>query len=314
MRCKPYVSAIFTAAIQSRLGIRARALCVLRHCSNRRRTPSSGAGRSRLFLTFIGRPPQNREPTTNDTTSLKTIHARSPKRHEDGRHMRFASHCACRRLPIEVLLAQETGGAQSASAQQGMKLVLGPHSWNCRLPADCRLRLHAGIGGHRRVEDAGPSEGGIAARPDGTLPELLESCAMIQITPQMRILVAVEPTDFRRGIDGLARVCKEVLRHDPFNGWVFVFRNRPATALKILVYDGQGFWLCLAACPTASSAGGRAGNDADFGGPRVAGSLGGRQSRGRPGGARLATSRPRQLMPMLVRGPRSCCGHENVSH
>jgi len=67
---------------------------------------------------------------------------------------------------------------------------------------------------------------------------------MIQITPQMRILVAVEPADFRRGIDGLARVCKEVLRHDPFSGCVFVFRNRPATALKVLVYDGQGFWLC----------------------------------------------------------------------
>ena len=67
---------------------------------------------------------------------------------------------------------------------------------------------------------------------------------MIQITPQMRILVAVEPTDFRRGIDGLARVCTDALRHDPFNGWVFVFRNRPATAVKILVYDGQGFWLC----------------------------------------------------------------------
>ncbi len=67
---------------------------------------------------------------------------------------------------------------------------------------------------------------------------------MIQITPQMRILVAVEPTDFRRGIDGFARVCKEVLRHDPFSGCLFVFRNRPATALKILVYDGQGFWLC----------------------------------------------------------------------
>ncbi|MGO8752861.1 MAG: IS66 family insertion sequence element accessory protein TnpB [Thermoguttaceae bacterium] len=67
---------------------------------------------------------------------------------------------------------------------------------------------------------------------------------MIQITPQMRIVVAVAPTDFRRGIDGLARVCKEVLQQDPFGGWVFVFRNRPATALKILVYDGQGFWLC----------------------------------------------------------------------
>ena len=67
---------------------------------------------------------------------------------------------------------------------------------------------------------------------------------MIQITPQMRILVAIESTDFRRGIDGLARVCKEVLHQDPFCGAVFVFRNRRATALKVLVYDGQGFWLC----------------------------------------------------------------------
>ena len=67
---------------------------------------------------------------------------------------------------------------------------------------------------------------------------------MIQITPQMRILVAVEPVDFRRGIDGLARVCKDVLQQDPFSGSVFVFRNRRGTALKALVYDGQGFWLC----------------------------------------------------------------------
>ena len=67
---------------------------------------------------------------------------------------------------------------------------------------------------------------------------------MIQITPQMRILVAIEPEDFRRGIDGIARTCKEALRQDPFSGAVFVFRNRRATALKVLVYDGQGFWLC----------------------------------------------------------------------
>ena len=67
---------------------------------------------------------------------------------------------------------------------------------------------------------------------------------MIQLTPQMRILVALEPADFRRGIDGLASVCKETLREDPFSGCVFVFRNRRATALKVLVYDGQGFWLC----------------------------------------------------------------------
>ena len=67
---------------------------------------------------------------------------------------------------------------------------------------------------------------------------------MLQITPQMKILVAVEPADFRKGIDGLARLCKEALKQDPFGGWVFVFRNRKATALKVLVYDGQGFWLC----------------------------------------------------------------------
>jgi transposase len=67
---------------------------------------------------------------------------------------------------------------------------------------------------------------------------------MIQIAPQMRIVVAIEPVDFRKQIDGLARVCKDVLKHDPFSGWVFVFRNRAARALKILVYDGQGFWLC----------------------------------------------------------------------
>ena len=79
---------------------------------------------------------------------------------------------------------------------------------------------------------------------------------MIQITPQMRIVAAIEPADFRRGIDGLARLCKDVLKHDPFNGWVFVFRNRSATALKILVFDGQGFWLCHKRLSVASSAGG----------------------------------------------------------
>lgn len=67
---------------------------------------------------------------------------------------------------------------------------------------------------------------------------------MLQITPQMKILVATEPVDFRKQIDGLVRVCKQALQEDPFQGAVFVFRNRRGTALKALVYDGQGFWLC----------------------------------------------------------------------
>jgi transposase len=67
---------------------------------------------------------------------------------------------------------------------------------------------------------------------------------MIQVTAQMRILVAVEPVDFRRGIDGLCRLCRQALSADPLSGTVFVFRSRAGTAIKILAYDGQGFWLC----------------------------------------------------------------------
>ena len=67
---------------------------------------------------------------------------------------------------------------------------------------------------------------------------------MIQMTPHMRILVAVEPVDFRAGIDGLVRVCQQQLKADPFSGALFVFANRRRTAIKILVYDGNGFWNC----------------------------------------------------------------------
>jgi len=66
---------------------------------------------------------------------------------------------------------------------------------------------------------------------------------VIQITPQMRILVAIDAVDFRKGIDSLARLCEDHLHTDPFSGCVFVFRSRRATAIKVLVYDGQGFWL-----------------------------------------------------------------------
>ena len=66
---------------------------------------------------------------------------------------------------------------------------------------------------------------------------------MLALTPQMRILVAVEAVDFRKGIDSLAELCRAKLDADPFSGSVFVFRSRRATSIKILVYDGQGFWL-----------------------------------------------------------------------
>lgn len=66
---------------------------------------------------------------------------------------------------------------------------------------------------------------------------------MIQIAPQMRILVAVESVDGRKGIDSLVRLCQDQLAADPFSGCVFIFRSRRATSIRLLAYDGQGFWL-----------------------------------------------------------------------
>jgi transposase len=66
---------------------------------------------------------------------------------------------------------------------------------------------------------------------------------MLHLTPHMRLLVCVEPVDFCKGIDGLVRICRDELVEDPFRGTAFVFRNRRATAVKVLAYDGQGFWL-----------------------------------------------------------------------
>ncbi len=67
---------------------------------------------------------------------------------------------------------------------------------------------------------------------------------MIQITPHMRILLAVESVDFRKGIDGLAALCRQALSSDPLSGTLFVFRSRRGHAIKCLTYDGQGFWIC----------------------------------------------------------------------
>lgn len=67
---------------------------------------------------------------------------------------------------------------------------------------------------------------------------------MLQLTPHMKIRIAISHVDFRCGIDGLAALCRKLFNEDPKSGVVFVFRNRKATAVKILLYDSTGFWLC----------------------------------------------------------------------
>lgn len=68
---------------------------------------------------------------------------------------------------------------------------------------------------------------------------------MIAIPHGVSIYICIEPADFRKGINGLGALCRGHLQKDPMNGAIFVFRNRRKTSLKILYYDGEGYWLMM---------------------------------------------------------------------
>jgi len=68
---------------------------------------------------------------------------------------------------------------------------------------------------------------------------------MLQLTPQSKIFIAINTIDGRKGIDGLVATCRQKLSAEPLQGAMFVFTNRAKTTIKILNYDGQGFWLCI---------------------------------------------------------------------
>jgi len=67
---------------------------------------------------------------------------------------------------------------------------------------------------------------------------------MLSITSEHKIYIACQAVDFRKGMDGYAAVCRRQFNLDPFSGHCFIFRNKRATAIKVLLYDGTGFWLC----------------------------------------------------------------------
>src|SRR3954451_6567117 len=92
-------------------------------------------------------------------------------------------------------------------------------------------------------QNAHPVEGVGTARLGRFAARLAGNGRMIQIAAQIRILVAVEAIDGRKGIDSIAQLCREKLDADPFSGCLFIFRSRRGTAIKLLAYDGQGFWL-----------------------------------------------------------------------
>lgn len=59
-----------------------------------------------------------------------------------------------------------------------------------------------------------------------------------------QIWLAVVPVDMRRGLDGLSAIVQQSLDHAPCAGSAFIFRNRAGNRLRLLLWDGNGVWLC----------------------------------------------------------------------
>ncbi len=55
------------------------------------------------------------------------------------------------------------------------------------------------------------------------------------------MFVCTQPTDMRRGFDGLSTMVEQVLKRDPFSGHLFVFRNRRKDRIKVLYWDRDGY-------------------------------------------------------------------------
>jgi transposase len=66
---------------------------------------------------------------------------------------------------------------------------------------------------------------------------------MLSFSGSVKVFVAVEPCDMRKGFNGLHGLVTEKLQEDPRQGSLFVFSNRRHTRIKILCWDGTGLWV-----------------------------------------------------------------------
>ena len=66
---------------------------------------------------------------------------------------------------------------------------------------------------------------------------------MLSIPPTVSIFLYTEPTDLRKGFDGLSGIVRSELAANPLDGSLFLFINRRRDRLKILHFDGSGYWL-----------------------------------------------------------------------
>lgn len=68
---------------------------------------------------------------------------------------------------------------------------------------------------------------------------------MLSFTGGLKVFVALEPCDLRKGFGGLEALVSERLQEDLRQGALFVFSNRRHTRLKMLYWDGSGLWLLM---------------------------------------------------------------------
>lgn len=68
---------------------------------------------------------------------------------------------------------------------------------------------------------------------------------MLSFTGSLKVFVALEACDLRKSFNGLHALVSERLGEDPRQGALFVFSNRRHTRLKILYWDGSGFWVLM---------------------------------------------------------------------
>ena len=66
---------------------------------------------------------------------------------------------------------------------------------------------------------------------------------MLSFSGSLKVFVAVEACDMRKGFNGLHAAVTERLGEDPRGGALFVFSNRRHTRIKILCWDGTGLWV-----------------------------------------------------------------------
>src|SRR5260370_30984077 len=66
---------------------------------------------------------------------------------------------------------------------------------------------------------------------------------MLRLRTSVRVYLAAEPVDLRRGHDGLVAIVRNEWHLNPFDGHLFVFLGRRLDRVKILVWDRNGFAL-----------------------------------------------------------------------